>query len=119
MLIYTNLVKPYENETLNKQGISNEFFILGSSYFMLIFSGWIPDDQKLTGTNLNLKNTLGLVMFVLIALNFLTNIAIVCAAMAKEGKTKLKVRRARKIHLKNMEIKASIKRTQLEIQSEI
>ena len=51
MLIYTNLVKPYENETLNKQEISNEFFILETSYFMLIFSGWIPDDQKLTGTN--------------------------------------------------------------------
>ena len=92
MLIYTNLVKPYENETLNKQGISNEFFILGSSYFMLIFSGWIPDDQLLTGTNLNLKNTMGRVMFALIALNIFTNIAIVCRALGLKAKSNLRQR---------------------------
>jgi len=39
MLIYTHLVKPYENETLNKQETSNEFFILALSYFMFVFSG--------------------------------------------------------------------------------
>ena len=44
MLIYAIQVRPYENQTLNKQDISNEFFILVSSYFMLVFSEWIPDD---------------------------------------------------------------------------
>jgi len=81
MLIYTDLVKPYENEILNKQEISNEFFILESSYFMLVFSGWIPDDQKLTGTNLNIKNTMGKVMFAVIALNIATNIFIIIQAL--------------------------------------
>jgi hypothetical protein len=53
---------------------------------MLIFSGWIPDDQLLTGTNLNLKNTIGQVMFAVIALNIFTNMAIVCRALALKVK---------------------------------
>jgi hypothetical protein len=90
MVIYGILVKPYENETLNKQEISNELYILVSSYFMLIFSGWIPDDQKLTGTNLNVKNTMGRAMFAFIALNILTNIAIVGRALALKAKLDLR-----------------------------
>jgi len=81
IVLYTILVKPYENETLNKQEILNELFILVSSYFMLAFSEWIPDDQKLTGTNLNLKNTIGQAMFALIAINIFTNLVIVCRAL--------------------------------------
>jgi hypothetical protein len=90
MVLYATLVKPYEDETLNKQEISNEHFILASSYFMLVFSGWVPDDQKLTGTSLNLKSTVGRVMFALIALNILTNIAIVSKALADKVKTNLR-----------------------------
>ena len=59
---------------------------------MLIFSGWIPDDQKLTGTNLNLKNTMGRAMFAFIALNILTNIAILSRAVAQKVKSKLRER---------------------------
>ena len=81
MVLYTTLVKPYENETLNNQEILNELFILVSSYFMLAFSEWIPDDQKLTGTNLNIKNTMGKVMFAVIALNIATNIFIIIQAL--------------------------------------
>ena len=92
MVLYTTLVKPYKNETLNKQEISNEVFILASSYFMLIFSGWIPDDQLLTGTNLNLKNSMGRVMFALIALNIFTNITIVFRALVLKVKSNLRGR---------------------------
>ena len=99
MVLYTISVKPYENETLNKQEISNEFFILASSYFMLIFSGWIPDDQLLTGTNLNLKNTMGRVMFALISLNIFANIAIIGRALAMKAKSKLRERQVRKLHM--------------------
>jgi len=90
MVIYVILVKPYENETLNKQEISNELYIYVSSYFMLIFSGWISDDQKLTGTNLNVKNTIGRAMFAFIALNILTNFAIVGRALALKAKSDLR-----------------------------
>ena len=86
MVLYATLVKPYKNETLNKQEISNELFIYESSYFMLVFSEWIPDDQKLTGTKLNLKNTMGQIMFALIALNIFTNIVIVCRALVLKVK---------------------------------
>ena len=86
MVLYATLVKPYKNETLNKQEISNELFILASSYFMLVFSEWIPDDQKLTGTKLNIKNTMGQVMFALIALNIFTNSVIVCRALVLKVK---------------------------------
>ena len=92
MVLYATLVKPYKNETLNKQDILNELYILASSYIMLPFSGWIPDDQKLTGTNLNLKNTVGRVMLALIVLKILTNIAIVCRALALKVKSNLRER---------------------------
>jgi len=92
MVFYAILVKPYKNETLNKQEILNELFILVVSYFMLVFSGWIPDDQRLTGTDLNLKNTMGRAMFAVIALNILTNIAILCSAVAQKVKSKLRER---------------------------
>lgn len=90
MVTYGILVKPYKNETLNKQEILNELYILGSSYFMLIFSGWIPDVEKLSGTDLNLKNTTGRAMFAFIALNILTNIAIVGRALALKAKSDLR-----------------------------
>ena len=86
MVLYATLVKPYKNETLNKQEISNELFIYASSILMLVFSQWIPDDQKLTGTKLNLKNTMGQIMFALIALNIFTNIVIVCRALVLKVK---------------------------------
>jgi hypothetical protein len=92
MVFYATLVKPYKNETLNKQEILNELFIYESSYFMLVFSEWIPDDQKLTGTKLNLKNTMGQVMFALIALNISTNIFIVCRALALKVKSNMRER---------------------------
>ena len=44
MLLYAVMVRPYENAVLNRQEIVNELFILLTSYFMLAFSGWIPDD---------------------------------------------------------------------------
>ena len=59
---------------------------------MLIFSEWISDDQKLTGTNLNLKNTMGRAMLAFIALNILTNIAILSRAVAQKVKSKLRER---------------------------
>jgi len=90
MVLYVTKVKPYKNETLNKQEILNELFTLGSSYFMLIFSDWIPHEQKLTGTNLNLKHTLGKVMFALIALNISANIFIVCRPLALKVKSNLR-----------------------------
>ena len=102
MVLYTTLVKPFKNETLNKQEISNEFFILVSSYFMLIFSRWIPDDQLLTGTNLNLKNTMGRAMFALIALNIFTNIFIVCRALGLKVKSNLRERKIRKMQKKKI-----------------
>jgi hypothetical protein len=47
MLEYIVLVKPYENPTLNQQEFVNELCTLITSYFMLTFSGWIPDDAIL------------------------------------------------------------------------
>ncbi len=47
MLEYIVLVKPFENPTLTKQEFMNELVTVITSYFMLIFSGWIPDDAKL------------------------------------------------------------------------
>jgi hypothetical protein len=57
---------------------------------MLVFSAWIPDDQKLTGTNLNLKNTVGRAMLVMLLLDVLTNFFVICTAFVEEMKVKIR-----------------------------
>lgn len=43
MLVYVATTQPYEAADMNTQEFINEFFVLLTSYFMLVFSDWIPD----------------------------------------------------------------------------
>ena len=43
MLMYTGYVKPFQKPLHNRLEISNETLILFNSYFMIIFSNFVPD----------------------------------------------------------------------------
>ena len=71
----------------------NEFFTLITSYFMLIFSNWIADDEKLAVRgNPNLKSTMGFVMLATIILYILINLSVMGRAILQEAKAKWRIR---------------------------
>ena len=66
MLIYTGYVKPFERRIHNKLEIANETLILLNSYFMIIFSDFVPDARNryaMGWCNLG-------IIFVLVIVNF-------------------------------------------------
>ena len=95
MLIYAISVKPYEDRVLNRQEVTNELFILLTGYFMLMFSGWIPDEEKIAGLELNTKTAIGLAMLCSVLLNVMVNIGIVLVSLGQEIKRKWRIRRMR------------------------
>jgi hypothetical protein len=113
-LIYVIQVRPYDNEMLNTQEIINECFILVSSYFMLIFSDWIPNTEELTGVGMNLKSTMGLVMLIILLLCVVVNLFIVVRELCISLIAKFRHRKMVKMALVIMEHKARIKQKQLE-----
>lgn len=80
MLMYATMVKPYDNPTLNRQEVTNELFILVTSYFMLTFTDWIPPEQILTGTDLNVKTVMGRGLLALVGINVFVNVLIVSSS---------------------------------------
>jgi len=99
---------------LNTQEIINECFILVSSYFMLIFSDWIPNTEELTGVGMNLKSTMGLVMLIILLLCVVVNLFIVVRELCITLIAKFRHRKMVKMALVMMEHKARIKQKQLE-----
>ena len=55
MLIYAITIRPYIDDTLNKQQIVNETFVLLSAYMIIMFSDYVPDDAIISGTKLKFK----------------------------------------------------------------
>jgi len=85
----------------------NELFTLISSYFMLIFSNWISDDEKLlVRGNPNLKSTMGLAMLALIIFCILINLSVMGRAILQEAKAKWKTRQTVNMRLRNIELNA-------------
>lgn len=113
-LMYAIQVKPYDNEDLNKQEVINEIFVLISSYFMLIFSDWIPNNEELTGFGINLKSALGRVMLIIMLLCIAVNLFIVIYELCITIITKIKTRKKIKMSLAIMEHRARLKQKQLE-----
>ena len=96
MLAYTVMVQPYEDPVVNAQEFVNEFFIWVTAYFLLFFTNWVPDDLKLTGTQMNYKNFMGLVMLGVLGLFVAINLSIMIGSASKLGYTKYKARKAMK-----------------------
>jgi hypothetical protein len=65
----------------------SELFILITSYFLLIFSDWIPDtaELKVKGSP-NLKSTMGLVVIAMICFYILINLSLMAHAIVLEFK---------------------------------
>ncbi len=75
--------------------------ILVTSYFMLIFSDWIPDDAKLkVKGSPNLKSTLGLTLLAIIIFYIAINLSILLREIIMQFKDKWRKRRTIKIRKK-------------------
>ena len=71
----------------------SELFILITSYFLLIFSDWIPDTAKLkVKGSPNLKSTMGLVLLAFICVYILINLSLMTRAIVLEFKAKWRKR---------------------------
>lgn len=71
----------------------SELIILITSYFLLIFSDWIPDTAKLkVKGSPNLKSTMGLVLLAMIGLYILINLSLMAHAIVFEFKAKWRKR---------------------------
>jgi len=93
MLNYAIRVRPYEDDRLNQQEILNELFVWLTSYYMMIFSNWVPDDATMPYSDLNLKTAVGRSMLVLIGVFILINVFVITREMVLALKAKLRQRK--------------------------
>ena len=98
MLTYTIKYRPYYEPIMNIQEIVNETFVWLSSYWMLFFTDWIPDDLNHKGTNV--KNSLGISMLALLGIFLASNLVVIGYALVVETKFYLKKVKAERIKKK-------------------
>jgi len=93
MLIYVMEVRPYKNETLNRQEFINEAFILLTSYYMLLFTDVIPESQPFGSWDISIKTFLGrtmlgtLILYILIHFGIMIGSLCVHCQASKRKKT--------------------------------
>jgi len=92
-LVYAVSVKPYEDSWLNQQEITNEFFTWLTTYCMLIFSNWIPDETTMPYSDFNLKSAVGRFMLGLIGVFVGINVFIIAREMTLNLKAKFRQRK--------------------------
>ena len=73
---------------------------------MLIFSGWIPDTEVFTGTNVNIKTGSGRVMLFIVLLDVLINFVIVGRVLVVQSFRAWRTYQTRKLTLKLFDLQA-------------
>ena len=79
---------------VSAQEFVNELFVWITAYFMLYFTDWVPDEVVMTGTTMNFKNFMGLVMLGVIGLFVFTNLMIMIVSSIKISLTTWKRKNA-------------------------